>query len=139
MTDDVDPEILFAAALGVTLARMRAELDEYAVKRVMTFVLSRWGIRATELYVNTLPSGRMIAHPRVAEVFPDAPPPPLAKAEPRESVVDGMPPPNRQPIHSEACPICGRTGINPAGLNMHMFRSHGTTLKEYRRTRSLDA
>lgn len=128
MTDDLDPEILFAAALGATLARMRAELDAAAIKRVLVFTLGRWGVSATIGNIERLPPARVVEKP------PDPPTDVLNWEEERAPA----PPSTRVPIHKATCPICGKTAINNIGLNTHMFRSHGTTLKEHRRTLALD-
>lgn len=127
MSNDVDPEILFAAALGATLARMRAELDAAAMERVLNFSLERWGVIASIVNIRPLPPARVVEKLKPQE------------AEPARSLIpENEPPSTRVPIHNATCPICGKTAINNIGLNTHMHKSHGTTLKEYRRTLALD-
>lgn len=127
MTDDIDPEILYAAALGATLARMRAELDVAAIKRVLVFTLGRWGVSATIGNIERLPPARVVEKPEPQVVD-------LA----RPYIPENEPPSIRIPIHNATCPICGKTAINNISLNTHMHKSHGTTLKEHRRTLALD-
>lgn len=123
---DVDPEILFAAALGTTLAKMRAELSEEAIKRIMLFVLDRYGIEldAFTLRIRAMPieRTRIIERPTVQDVFPVAVPEPATV----------------EAIHRAACPICAWGTLTEKGLNIHMHNKHGVTLKEYRRQKALD-
>ena len=121
MIDSDDPEIAYAAALGAVLSRMRAELDETAVKRVMTFILSRHGIRVTELYVVS------------------SPPAPVAKAPIAPAPAEEAPAEELQHTrNSVTCPLCGWSTITDKGLNLHMYHKHGTTLKEHARQHALN-
>jgi len=54
MATEVDVEILYAAQLGVTLSLMRRDLDEAAVKRVLIFILERYGVEVNSISVRTI-------------------------------------------------------------------------------------
>src|SRR5688572_13562759 len=106
--NDMDPEILFAASLGATLSRMRAELDEHAIRRILVFILGRYGVVIDgALLVVSLPPIQLKAGATVREVFP-------AEDKPQPST--------RIPIHSATCPICGKTAVNERGLNTHVYK-----------------
>jgi hypothetical protein len=119
--EELDTEIMYAAQLGLTLRDMRRDLSEESLKRVVTFVLERWGFGVGALYVKTLPAQQ-------ARPVPPVQPPPVETK-----------PPAAKPIKTEQCPLCEYRGMNEKGLWVHVYRAHGTSLKEIRRQKALDA
>jgi len=84
MTEDI--EITYARRLGDVLGEMRDALDEEAMRRVLTFILSRYGVTTSGLYILTLPQKPKIALPPVV----DAPAPMVE--EPPNGHEAGAPP-----------------------------------------------
>lgn len=114
---DVDPEIMHAAALGLVLQNMRAELSDDAIRRVIAWGLERWGVYAPVVEIRPIPR-------------PSKPAMPVAPGETK--------PATAPPIKQTPCPMCSFRAMNPKGLTLHMYRKHGTTPKEYARTQALD-
>ena len=125
MTEDI--EITFARRLGDVLGEMRATLDEKATRRALVFILSRYGIDVINntFYCSDIPKTISI---RVTSAA-NAPTPPLS--------VPTIAVPTRRLLPQDTCPICGFSGV-AKGVVLHMVKKHGTTPKEYARTKALD-
>ena len=128
MTEDV--ELMFARRLGDVLGEMRAALDQKAIRRVLTFILSRHGI---DVINNTF-----FVEERTDTVSRQAVSHPPAQSAPMNLATVPKPPSVRLPLTQDTCPICGYSGVRK-GVQLHMIRKHGTTPKEYQRTKALDS
>ena len=121
MTEDI--EIAFARRLGDVLGEMRATLDDKAIRRVLTFILSRHGI---DVINNTFFCSEIPKTISIKAVSSTPPPQPLAT----------LPTKTAEPMHDVApvphCPVCNQNGfLRRAGLGGHMWQKHHIKMTEY--------
>ena len=121
MTEDI--EIAFARRLGDVLGEMRATLNDKAIRRVLTFILSRHGIDVINntFFCSEIPKTISI------KAVSSAPPPQTPTALPTKTSE-----PLRDVAPVPRCPVCNQNGfLRRAGLGGHMWQKHHIRMTEY--------